>query len=121
MLPLMSFLTGLKAAEPNTSAARHQCSSIVPSVSVPHTKEREQTLSRLEEFGCRDLVVGSNGYVDEALLERVEEGAAGGDSNGHCARLRLVLVWWCRLKVARENKCYRGQVCSGSSLAMGAV
>lgn len=54
--------------------------------SAQDIEKSSQALSSLEKVGRLDsFVIGLvNGDIDEALVERVEEGSAWGDCNCHC-------------------------------------
>lgn len=86
MFPFISLLTGLKAAEPSTSA-RLQLAPIGPGEDNEGksecTEECKQALRGLQELGRRDLVLRTDRHIDEALLERIEEGAAWRNRSRH--------------------------------------
>ena len=86
MLPSRSFLTGLKATPPRTSidpARQSPRGSRLLHVWAAEldTKDAGQGLGGIEELGGGNgvVIVGVDGDVDEALLEGVDNGAAGGD------------------------------------------
>jgi hypothetical protein len=72
----MSFFTGLNAAEPSTSIL---VSLKLPNNLNPRTEKRAQAFCSLQELRRRDSIVLGliNRHVNEALLDRIEESAAG--------------------------------------------
>jgi hypothetical protein len=84
MLPFMSFLTGLKAAEPSTSIHNGLAQRRDAKQPAILTEQCGQALGSLEELGGGDGVVLSSidGNVDEALVDGVEEGGHDGGYGG---------------------------------------
>lgn len=91
MLPVMSDLTGLKAAEPRTSS--HVSLNSKSSRTELHTEEGCQALGSLEELSGGNARV--NRDIGEVALEGVEEGAAWRES--HC-------VWCCNRLIGLKRK-----------------
>jgi hypothetical protein len=84
MLPFMSFLTGLKAAEPSTSIRNGLAQRRDAKQPAILTEQCGQALGSLEELGGGDGIILSSvdGNVDEALVDGVEEGGHDGGYGG---------------------------------------
>jgi hypothetical protein len=84
MLPFMSFLTGLKAAEPSTSIRNGLVQRRDAKQPAILTEQCGQALGSLEELSGGDGVVLSSvdGNVDEALVDGVEKGGHDGVYGG---------------------------------------